>query len=67
MYKCWINGEEYWLHCGQWVPRRHFYDYGEEPIYLGPRHSRRSPEPPLSRLLICLFLGVLLLKVVYAR
>ena len=41
MQKRWINGEEYWLYDGQWVPRGHFYDYGEEPLYLGPIHRRR--------------------------
>jgi hypothetical protein len=42
MEKRWINGEEYWLYRGQWVARSDFYDYGEEPLYLGPR--RRNAE-----------------------
>ena len=41
MRKCWIDGREYWLHDGCWVPRSDFYDYGEEPIYLGPRRGNR--------------------------
>jgi hypothetical protein len=41
MRKCWIDDREYWLHDGCWVPRSHFYDYGEEPIYLGPRRGNR--------------------------
>lgn len=40
MQKRRVDGEEYWLYRGRWVPRRHFYDYGEEPIYMGP--SRRD-------------------------
>lgn len=27
---------------GRWVPRSHFYDHGEEPIYLGPPRRRGS-------------------------
>jgi hypothetical protein len=27
-------------HKGRWVPRSHFYDYGEEPVYLGPPRAR---------------------------
>jgi hypothetical protein len=34
---------------GRWVPRSHFYDYGEEPIYMGPprrdRAGRRRGRP----------------------
>ena len=47
MQERWIKGEEYWLHGGRWVPRSHFYDHGEEPLYLGPilRHRRPTGWP----------------------
>ena len=32
---------EGWIYYrGRWVPRSHFYDYGEEPIYMGPPRRR---------------------------
>jgi hypothetical protein len=46
MQKRWVEGEEYWHYRGRWVPRRHFYDHGEEPVYLGPRR-RESVESRL--------------------
>jgi hypothetical protein len=46
MRKRWIEGEEYWLHGGAWVPRRHLYDYGEEPIYIGPPRRKRTRRAP---------------------
>ena len=47
MRKCWIDGREFWLHDGCWVPRSHVYDYGEEPVYLGPRR-KESMQLPLN-------------------
>jgi hypothetical protein len=48
---------------GRWVPRCHLYDYGEEPIYIGPRRSHCSRKWQPSACLICLFLGGVLLNV----
>ena len=56
MQKRWIDGDEYWLYCGQWVPRRHFYDYGEEPIYVGPRR-RNSEQSGLFGFATCCVVG----------
>jgi hypothetical protein len=45
MQKCWIDGREYWLHGGCWVPPSHFHDCGQEMLYVGPPRSRRSRRP----------------------
>lgn len=56
MQKRWVDGEEFWLHRGRWVPRRHFYDHGEEPIYLGPRR-RNAVESALFGFASCCIEG----------
>jgi hypothetical protein len=46
MQKRWIDGQEYWRHGECWVPRSHFYDLGEEMLYIGPSRPGRSRRPP---------------------
>jgi hypothetical protein len=60
--------EKYVLHKGQWVPRSHLYDYGEEPIYMGPR--RRKCPRRLSNLVgfvVCCPLYCYVIKELLAR
>jgi hypothetical protein len=56
MQKCVINGEVYWLYGGQWVPRRHFYDHGEEPIYIG-RRRRPAARPSIFGFMVWCVVG----------
>src|SRR4051794_30327370 len=58
MHRRRFKGEEYWLHEGHWVPRSHFYDYGEEPLYMGPGRPRtyRDAFGPLLGLTLLLAL-----------
>jgi hypothetical protein len=57
MRSCWIDGEEYWLYGGHWVPRRHFYDHGEEPVYVGPRRKDDSARSGMVGLLSLIVVG----------
>ena len=62
MQRRWIDGEEYWLYRGRWVPRSHFYDHGEEPIYLGPRREDPARSAMVGFAALCVVGGYVLGK-----
>jgi hypothetical protein len=62
MQKRWIDGEEYRLYRGKWVPRRHFYDHGEEPIYMGPRRRDAGASAMVGFASLCVVGGYVLGK-----
>jgi hypothetical protein len=62
MQKRWIDGEEYRLYRGRWVPRRHFYDHGEEPVYMGPSRRDRGESAMVGFASLCVVGGYVLGK-----
>lgn len=48
---------------GQWLPKSHFYDYGEEPIYMGPRRARKSS--PVGDLFVLVLAAPVFVYVIY--